>query len=203
MVFRQQFVGGLIAALGASALVAAPAVAAEQDAAMTYLRERAYAQWVVPTDTTRQVIVYTISAATYEDVETGTTLQLAELTRSRCVGTQEARECGTPQVEEYVEPRVFDVADDLSKAKLVLRVGSTTVFLEWVPHPVDRDADDFLPLTAEYTESCPEGAGDGRGLYRRMQVSGSVLAKRFAVGSPSVVRSRVDRAVIRTECQRP
>jgi hypothetical protein len=200
-VVRERRIPPLVAAFAVVA-AAAPA-AADTVVSSTYLRERASVTWVVPARTDRHVTVYTVSGATYQNLETGTTVQFADITRSRCVVSGGARECGVPQVEEHVTPKVFDVADDLSKANLELEVDSKRVSVKWLPHPVTGDAESFLPLAAEYRESCPEGSGEGRGLYRRMQVSGSFLGKRFAAGSRLVVRSWVDRAVMRTECQRP
>jgi hypothetical protein len=178
--------------------IASPAAMA-RDPATIYLRERAYAQWVVPTNIDRRVIVYTVSGATYQDLEAGTTVQFAEVTRSRCFTSRNGRECGTPQVQEYATPRLFDVADDLSEANLELPVGSSSVSAIWTPHPATNGS--FPPMTAEYAESCPDGSGAGRGLYRRMQVSADVLGKRFSSAAVHVTRSWVDRAVIRTDCR--
>lgn len=201
-VVRTRSITCIVVALG---VVASTSTAtAKPMVSSTYVRERASATWVVPTRTPGRVVVYAVSAVSYMDVETGATVKQAVVTRSRCTARRPGeRVCGRPQIEASVIPESFDVADDLSSANLAAWLGERSVVAEWTPHSATDHPEAHEPRIAEYSESCPEGTGEGRGLHRQMRVTGHVLGRSFDTNFSDLTAYWVDRALIRTDCARP
>jgi hypothetical protein len=189
---------GLAALIAVAGLL--PMGSADAAASGTYVRERAGASWTVPAGGPRRVIVYSVVAASYTDVATGDTVQRAEVTRARCRLTSGgSRSCGAGTVQVVAVPKAFDVADDLASAALEVVAGGRTFTAAWSAHPATSPGS-FPPTPEEYSESCPEGTGEGKGLYRRMQASARLFDAKLGARTKGDVDAWADRVVLTTEC---
>ena len=193
--------GRLLAAAVVAAAVVLPVPASAAQSTRTYIRERAGATWVLPAQASGRVVVYEVTAVRYVEAGTGETIARAQVSRTRCrVVRGGGRSCGAPAFEVLATPRVFDVADDLSAASLEIVADGATFNTSWTAYEPFGSPDEFVPLAEEYEESCPEGSGLGRGLYRRMNVSAQLFGKSLRSRPGAEVNAWADRIVLATDC---
>ncbi len=179
-------------------LASAPSSDAASSGPRRYKVDATQARWAIPNKREGHYRGYSLEAARYEDLNSGEVFVFAAANRLDCTGDEEGLSCSSSSGSWRTAggvPKVFEFADDLSRASM--RLGPNHA--EWVTEDPAEKPVDLIPHGFRREEGCPEGSGTGDGVYRRMRAQGSVFGRALGFDDGRSFAG-IARYVLETEC---